>query len=167
MKELKDHLRSLKRDYQSVSYPGDLSAEVPLRSGGWGWRIGGPLALAAVVALGMTIWVATSNHSDEPTIVKSDVKPTPERVAVVTPPQVEAESDELPAWTSIGSTPMMAQATPSSTDSAATGVTPTTVPSLAPSTTSFPEVQSASMPYQSLSFPTVSEIDQHLQSQGT
>lgn len=149
-----DNLKSLKRDYDALKYPGDLASQVSLDAGrsSIAGRIGPLLALAAVLAMSATVWLMWPAETGAPqqaaapvergSVVESTTSTvvavpaltaTAQSVASIAVPQTSEL--EVPTWTDM--TPV----------------------------TGFSSTATVSMPYQSIAMPTIAEIEQAISSE--
>jgi hypothetical protein len=151
MSKLRDNLELLKRDHDALKYPGDLAADVDLDTALAGrrstLRIGPLLAMAAAVAVAATVWIMLPARQDEHFVIeKPPATATVEHVGVV-PSSDELIVAQMPA------TPveaLAAESAPAWSD-VQTSLSPTAVEPASSMT--------MSMPYQSLSMPSLGEID--------
>ncbi len=145
MSKLRNNLDSLKRNYTSLKYSGDLADDVGLVDARpvFG-RIGPVLAMAAAVAVAATVWVMMpdsepTNRQNAVEVVAPDTSIAPPEQVASPKPQQPVHADWLAglSWTETGT------------------ISPPTWDDV--STVS--ESISVSMPYQSLSMPSLLEID--------
>lgn len=138
MSDLRNNLNDLKRDYESLKYPGDLAADVlDDHPRSVLFRIGPVLAMAAAITVAATVWIVRpGDHETGPTEVATNDPPgdtSPlveqddpiEQSIIASMPAPQTESFASPGWSDVGGASM----------------------------------SSVSMPYQSLSMPSMTEID--------
>jgi hypothetical protein len=138
MSDLRNNLNDLKRDYESLKYPGDLAADVlDENPRSVLFRIGPVLAMAAAITVAATVWIMRPADPEAEVIEVATGRPptgvmtTGEPDApvaqsiIATMPQTQTESFASPGWSDVSGASM----------------------------------SSVSMPYQSLAMPSMTEID--------